>query len=346
MKQGRKLVVGLFGLAITGGFIACQSGDTDGGPAADEGFPNQVFVADESNTGSVRIVQSGGARLPVGEIAGFFVEVKRNDGAGLANVQVRCDTERGLALIDPTTGFELTNSEGVMSAKIGCSAPGSFQLLCSTSIGGNRRDFAEYICEGDIPEGFDGFSGAGGGGLGAGVLGATGTPASGIGGADGSNALRINKIDFYDEGVTTGDGTLSIDVVQGVCGDGASTPTPEKFFDTSVALTVQNRSNQTIRVNEVRYRVTDATASGGNFRSGALQVIGDIVVPAGGETRLIVLVFEADGGAKSFFQNQTISSSLGFRRVDFTVEGSSDLNEDTVATGGATVSFGNFNNCE
>lgn len=339
----KSLLIAAIGVGALAASIGCQSGDTDGGKASDDTFTDGVFVADDSNTGSITII-SETDEIPVGETQGFFVQARRSDGAVLANIQISCDSERGLAILEPLRGFELTDESGHLSGTVGCAVPGSLQLACRSSIGGNDRDFFEFKCRGDVPPGFSGFPGAAGGGLGGGVL--ASEDGGGIVGSNGSN-VRITAIDFSDEG--GGTPTTSIDTRQTANCNAATTGAavaPEPFFDTSVTLKVVNNTNQTVRFTRLTYTVREGSSSGRTISSDDLQLNGAIeLAGSGGEANLNALVFKALGGQKYFFDGNVIPSELGFRRVDFKLFGSTDLNESTVAEGGAVVSFGTFDRC-
>ena len=106
------LGVTLFG-AVVVGVAGCQ-GSTDGGEAANPDYNDDVYIGDESSTGSIR-VQLNQASMAVGDTSGFKAYVTDSKGQPIANTSVVCDTEQGVALIEPNTGYELTNSDGVMS---------------------------------------------------------------------------------------------------------------------------------------------------------------------------------------------------------------------------------------
>jgi hypothetical protein len=178
-------------------------GSTDGGSGADGNFRDDVFVSDEMTTGGMSI-EIENASIPVGDTSSFFVSVKNARQQPVSNINVVCDSEQGLAIIEPSSGYELTNSEGVLSGVIGCAAPGSLQLVCRLSVGANRRQFASVRCTGDVPSGFQGFPGAGGGGLGGGVQ------------TNDDGDARINSADFPEQDDLSSSATEngSIDIVQ------------------------------------------------------------------------------------------------------------------------------------
>ena len=227
-------------------FLGCQ-GNTDGGSAASPNYSDDVFTGDGSSTGSIR-VQLNESQVEVGHTSGFKVYVTDSKGEPVPNVRVVCDTEQGVALVEPTSGYELTNSEGVMSGKIGCAAPGSFQMVCRLSIGANRRQFVSVACTGDVPAGFPGFPGAGGGGLGGG---------SQIG---DSGEVRITNAGFDDDGTfdnTSVPSDASVDITQGADCDGViTTNDPEPFYDTYAVLQVENNLEERVTLLYLECSVT------------------------------------------------------------------------------------------
>ena len=166
IRTGACGLVGI-GLAI---IIGCGGGQgaTDGGSGAQPDFRDDQFIAGDTTTGSMSLSLSRGS-LGVGDTSPFTVSVVNASGKPVSNINVACDSERGVAIVEPSRGFEMTNSSGVMSGVIGCESPGSFQMVCRLSVGANRRKFAQVTCTGDVPAGFQGFPGAAGGGLGGGV---------------------------------------------------------------------------------------------------------------------------------------------------------------------------------
>lgn len=156
-------------LFLAGACAGCMGGQgsTDGGSGDDHGMSDDTFVSDDDTTGTIRVGVED-STMEVGNTSTFTVRVANAQQQPVANINVACDSEEGVAILEPQRGFELTNSDGVMSGVIGCAAPGSFQLVCRLAVGANRRAFVSVRCTGDVPSGFGGFPGAAGGGLGGG----------------------------------------------------------------------------------------------------------------------------------------------------------------------------------
>lgn len=318
------------------------SGETDGGKGDDANFDDEVFVPDETNSGQI-IVRPNETRFPVGDTTGFRVQVLDASGQGVPNIRVLCDSELGVAILEPTTGSELTNSSGHMSGRIGCALPGSFQFGCRLPVGTNIRQFVDIVCTGDVPEGFNGFPGAAGGGVGGGVQ----VVDDGDPGNVNAN-VRITAINVFDDGSAAGGAATNaneIDTVQGACGD-----EPEPFFNTQFSVEVVNDSNRTIRFNSLRYSLTNADGQGGRFTSGALALgSGDAPSQAnanGGVTTLSTLAIEAREGRKFFFGSATpIPVTLGIQNVTVRIFGSDSDGNPVEAAARTAMSFTNFNNC-
>ncbi|RIL12175.1 MAG: hypothetical protein DCC75_00895, partial [Proteobacteria bacterium] len=185
MAHRRISVIGwlfLIGILALAGYGCSGGGDTDGG---DENFEGTGFVATDDAAGGLTLTVDQ-TTLSISEVSGFSVDVFDASGDPVAGLEIACDTEQGLAIVEPNTGFELTDSSGHMSGKVGCESPGSYQMACRLPIGGNKRKFETIRCSGDIPTGFSGFPGAAGGTLGVGT-GGGGSADQGDGGAGGTD---------------------------------------------------------------------------------------------------------------------------------------------------------------
>ena len=294
-------------LAFSVGVVGC-SGSTDGGSAADpSGSP---YSSDSA--GSIDLSLPSGDEAAVADVLGFRVAVRDQNGAPVPNVRISCDTEAGLALIEPTTGIEQTDGMGEISGKVGCTAPGSYLIGCRLPVGANKRVFETIRCSGPVPTGFNGFAGAGGGTLGGGA-----SP------DNGSGTVRIVSAVFTDTG--TNATTSQIDVEQLADCPNTTPVDPEKFFDTMIKLTVVNDSNETVRFNSYRYTVQNGSGAGSDFNSGSIGFIGNVEgTSAEGSTTLTLdsLFASASGGSKYFFGSSTpISASLGIQNIDIELTG-------------------------
>lgn len=328
-------------LATAALLVGCN-GDTDGGRASGSGFRDDVFVSDDTTTGSITL-QVEDPELQVGETSGFLVFVKNADGQPVSGTNVVCDSEEGVAIIEPTQGNEITDDIGAISGRIGCERPGSFQLACRLSTGANKRDLFGVKCRGEVPADFQGFPGAAGGGLGGGVA------------VTNDGQVRITAISVQEDTLSTDtDFDASIDVVQQTCESG-STVEPEPFFDTYAAIKIENNLREKVKLSYVEYSVPNANRRGQTFNSQRLGVtsFASSTLDANGDIQTIVLpVFKAFGGSK-YFGNAPgsgesgleIAGNLGLKTITFTVVGQTSSGKSVSISGDVTVSFSNFDNC-
>lgn len=337
--QKKFLIPVLGGVGIVAMLVALVScGGTSGG---DKDFSGQAFVADES-VGSI-FFSTLPSEIQVSRVAGFAVGVKNGNGEAVPSLTISCDTEQGLALIEPTSGREITDSTGSISGKVGCERPGSYQIGCRLPVGANKRVFERVVCTGEIPDTFTGFPGAGGGGLGGGSLvsddaGPGGTSLEGFG-------IQSTKV---NDGET--EGTFTVDTTQvNTCGDDGTDTEP--FGDASVEFGFLNETNSTVSCDT--YTMT--VAGVGTF--GPIAVGGAIdggFAPNGGEATITVPLAIAQGdGTKTWAGSATaISSSTGFKNVSFSFAcnkdtgDASDVGEDVTVTKAVGVTFANVNRCE
>jgi hypothetical protein len=339
--------------AALAGIVGCLGGQgaTDGGSAENPDFRNGVFVGDETTSGSIDL-QVEQSSLPVGSTTGFRVFAVDAQGQPVPSINVVCDSEKGIAIIEPNTGYELTGSSGVMSGVIGCEAPGSFQMVCRLNIGANRRKFASVRCTGDIPSGFTGFPGAAGGGLGGGTQ------------TNDDGDVQILEAGFVDDGKIGDDvpANVSIDTVQNPNCDGdASTSDPEPFHDTYAVIKVRNNLAERVTLLQLNCSVTgiDGTTNTADCGDISLTRQADAALDGNGSTTTIsVPMFKAYNGGK-FVGNPTDGSgtqitATGLYTVSFEIfylkasddaSGVSFGDNDRILTAQATASFGNFGNC-
>jgi len=336
-------IIAFAGVSILVGCMGGQGG-TDGGSGKDTGLRDDVFVGDDSTTGTIEFEVEKNP-IEVGNTSGFFVRVMNSRSEPVKNINVACDSEAGVAIIEPLTGYEMTGSTGVMSGVIGCERPGSFQMACRLTVGANRRKFVGVRCTGDIPSGFQGFPGAGGGGLGGGVQ------------NNDDGEVRIIQAGFIDDGTLSSSDTLrtaSIDISQiSDCDGDATTVDSEPFFDTYVTLKVQNNLAQQVRFTYLQYSVDDVDGQGTEFTSkrlGLTQETNSSLVDGGGDSSLITLpIFKAFNRAK--YVGDPAGAGLqitnrSLQTVSFKLVGETASGELVEATARATASFGDFNRCK
>lgn len=334
------------------GVVGCSGGDTDGGHAADQDFHDAPFVPNEENSGSIslEVIEE---ELNVADSTGFFVTVKDAAGLPVDDITVACDSEAGIAILEPTTGAEITDSGGRISGRIGCDAPGSYLFGCRLPVGGNLRKFVTVRCGGSIPTGFTGFEGAAGGGLGTG--GSDTDEDAGVGGTD-TAGIRVTRITVNDEG--NADDTAAafeVDTVQSVVctPDDPDTAVSEleiePIFNTYTTITVVNNTNSTIKFDTLKISIP------GIGTSSAIAFIGEGTVPPdGGEAKLTALAFTVVGtstAADKFLirgsssSNIAIPGSTGPKNTKFTLTGTNS--QESVSVSGTTaITYANFNRCD
>ena len=108
------------------GLTYCNQGDTDGGIA--DAFPGSPLVAGAINSGATLSIIAD-TNVPLGGSIEYLVEARDANGAPLPFIPITCDTEQGLALLEPTVnpptsttaGIASTSSGGVMSGVLGLS---------------------------------------------------------------------------------------------------------------------------------------------------------------------------------------------------------------------------------
>jgi hypothetical protein len=342
------LAVTLVGAGVLG-FVGCQ-GNTDGGSAADPDYRDGVFVGDETSTGSIRVVLNE-SRIAVGQTAGFKVFVTDSQGQPIPDTRVICDSEKGVALIEPTSGYELTNGDGVMSGVIGCAGPGSYQMVCRLSVGANRRQFVSVGCTGDVPAGFSGFPGAGGGGLGGGTQ------------TTDDGEIQITDAGFVDDGnlaSTSVPADATIDIVHAAdCDPSTATVDWEPFYDTYAVLNVENNLQERVTLLYLECSVTgvDGTNNTADCGTIGLTKSSNSTLEANSDSTIIqVPVFKAYGGGK-YVGNPTSGTgtritSTGLYTVSFRLyyQKASDISGDGTdlpyITATATAAFGNVTRCQ
>jgi hypothetical protein len=338
---GRRLQVGAVATLLFAGVCAgCMGGQgsTDGGSGADHGMRDDTFVSDETTTGTINL-EVADPSIEVGNTSTFTVRAVNARQQPVANISVACDSEQGVAILDPQRGYALTNSAGVMSGVIGCEAPGSFQFLCRLAVGANRRQFVSVQCTGDIPAGFDGFPGAAGGGLGGGSQ------------TENDGELRITSVGFIDDGTASSSSTSvgsSIDISQTAdCDLDASTLDPEPFYDTYVRLAVENKRVESVRLEYLQYTVSDIDGRGTEFTSKRLGLT--TVIDANGDSATITMpVFKAYDRGKYVGDPLDTGIQITNRAlitVSVTLGGRTASGELVAIKGRSTASFGDFLLC-
>lgn len=326
--EALKLAILALGVSFTG----CSGGSTDGGEAADENFQGSEYVDDDS-AGTIDLVLNDES-FGVSDTSAFRVKVRNASGGPATNLAIACDTEQGLAIVEPTTGRETTDSNGEISGIIGCARPGSFLIACRLPISGNKRDTETVVCTGDIPDGFSGFTGAAGGGLGGGVsVSDPDDPDGSPGGSDPSNSITVSDIDVFDVGT---DPVFSVDTDQNVDCDGDNTTQdPEAFVENSFTASIENDANQRVTFTSYSFRVA-STYTSPSFST-------NVAVDGNGGTATISGLLTTSN-PKVFVGGSTAVPS-GSRNITFTFLGTTEAGDDVTVSGSVAVNFTNIDNC-
>jgi hypothetical protein len=324
------MTTGIVSLSITM-LYGCNGNPTSGGG---ENFLDDTFGESDSTTGRIEITAP--EELQVGSTGEFVAIVYDANNAPVRDISVTCDSEDGLAIIEPSRGFGLTSQRGGMSGVLGCEAPGSLRFGCRLPVGTDKRAFVTVRCQGTVPAGFTGFQGAAGGGLGGGVV---------NGNASDPDNFRVTGISVLNVAAKA---TSSIDITRNTCGattSSAEDNTPEPYGDDSVEFTVVNTSPFLVRFNRMRYVVEDATGNGRDYRSPFLAISGDAVSAASNATVKVSSLFMDATVPNKSFANGSTRPSTGFKNVTFTVFGESESGEEVSTSGSVTLSFDDFQNC-
>jgi hypothetical protein len=317
----------LFSLVALGIFLGCQSGNTSGGDV------DQGGEVPSGQSGTLTLSLTDGMSQTTGTMQGFRVEARDSNGSPVPNIRITCDTEDGLALVEPTSGFENTESNGMMSGKVGCENPGSYIMICRLPSPSGIKASETIVCQGQRPAGFVGWPGSGGGGLGGG---------SSI--TDTISKVRVTSVTASDNG-TSDSSTTSIDITQSIC-DSGGTPTAEPFFDSSATFTIVNNSTSIVKITAMSYKVANAYGDGRTATSGKLRLTGSAsqaIDSNGGTGTVSSLLFDANGGNKDVYGGSALSS--GFKNVVFTLYGENELGDKFEIKSATALSFSNFNRC-
>jgi len=313
--------------------IGCDSGDTDGGVASGGAGLGNQYVSDGGSGASLKILTDY-TEIATGDIKGYFVEALDPRGAPLQYMRIYCDTEQGLAIIEPSDNglaFESTQEDGRFSGKLGCVTPGSFMMECRGPEPTGLVTRKGFKCVGDVPDGFSGFPGAAGGNLGGGVI------------VDQSdNGGQILQVQFSDAGGTTQFGP--IDTAQ-IADCDATTPEleVEPFSNTTYTVTIQNNSQLDMTVTDVTLDVQDGQAN-----SDVSQAV-NIVIPAGASTTVSgTLINVTATGGQSYAKNGTTGSPVieGTYTVDISADGQLANGDSVSLDANTTLAFSDLvNNC-
>jgi len=317
------------------GLMACSGGtDSTRGEAGDP------FVADggAGATLSLTILSP----LTVSGTARFVVTALDPAGAGLPFITITCNTERGISILNPSSGGVsrgTTGPDGVLSGTIGGLLPGSWIMECRAPNGLGLVARTRIVISGTIPEDFNGFPGASGGDIGGGEV-VDQTPT-----IDDGSGVRITAFSFTDAGGETTTGPLDTEEGPGVCDNGtpadASDDFREPFTSISFGITVTNDTGGTLFIQTV---AVVALQSDGAKSTGFLNAAAEI---AKGSSSTISGLFSTP--AADLMQHPVGDASLTLSSdtspVTLEVQGVDENGEAFTAAASTTLTFANVNNC-
>lgn len=330
MRMDKKIFFrSLLVLAMAGvGIVACKQGDTDAGGA--DTTPGVQFVSDGSAGGRITIELEDD--LVVGGTARFLVLVTDPNGSPIPFLDITCDSEQEIAIIEPSTGHEHTSHRGGMSGILGGNMPGSFLLECRGPAGTQLIARKTINITGEVTAGFTGFTGAAGGGLGGGV--------SDI--DDGDDDVDAEQITFNDITFTQVDGTTGqiavIDLTQiGDCDGDITTVDPELFGEDVYNLSLTNTRTGSIQIESVTFSIPSVVTS--------FTQLTQIVIAANSTQSALSGPFTYVSGTKNF-AGTAVAVSASVANVTFTVTGSNlDGSEPFTITRSAVMTANNYDNC-
>lgn len=318
-------------LLLAGFLISCGSGDTDGGPGNDAANPTgNPYVSDGGAGGSIFLTMD--QEIGVGEIKEFILSLRDSNGQPLPFVRTYCDTERGIAIIEPNRGgaaYEHTSANGNMSGRFGGALPGSYIIECRGPVGYGLIVRKTLKVVGPVPAGFGGFSGAAGGNLGGGTF------------VDSDDiedrGSRVTGLAFNDN--TSGSAGDTVDITLGVCDSDA-----EPFTNTTAEISVKNDSSETLFIESATIDTDYTSPDAAVIRQSRLPV--ELEIEAGA-TGIVKVVYLNVNGARTSKQFAGLGSavSAGVAEVTATVAGRNESGGAIAISGTSTVVFANYNRC-
>ena len=124
MKRKEYLRVALAAGLVSFAGMVVGCGGTGGG-GSEQGGPGQDPYVPPANLGTIA-VNVNNKDLDVSDTSGFSVVVRDSNGNGIPLTRISCDSEEGVAIIEPSKGSEITDASGAMSGTLGCEKPGSY----------------------------------------------------------------------------------------------------------------------------------------------------------------------------------------------------------------------------
>jgi hypothetical protein len=267
------------------------------GDTANSSDPNagigRPYVASQGGGSTIRIDLDGsGNEIQVAGQRGFRVTLTDPHGSPINHVRVFCESEKGIAILEPSSGgvaFAHTNVNGVMSGLLGGLLPGSYMLECRAPHGFDLVARMHIRITGSVPQGFVGFPGAAGGNLGGGAV----IPPQS---ETGTNVF-INQLQFNTETSPGPQPNPPIDVSRGQCG-----LVNEPFGPDQFVMNVTNNSESTVTFNSVSVAATLSNNVQANFQVS----VGENTLAPSVTRNLSANFTQVSGSSKQFVETSTL----------------------------------------
>lgn len=324
---GAIIVASLFAALTIGG-----CGDTGGGSAVEDGAGLGTNYVSDGGAGATLTIDVKGD-LAVANTVGFSVVLTDPRGAPLSYVRVFCETEHGIAILEPSKGgyaFEHTDASGQMSGLLGGVSAGSYVIECRAPLEYNVIGRETIVITGTPPEGFTGFPGAAGGNLGGGRITVPDVDSGGV---------RITSITYQD--VVAGGGgvedTLYIDTYYTTdCDPTEAGNQGEPFVVNTYKLQIANETQETVYVNEVNVEIGDGRG---------IEMSQNIAYEIAPHDTIEVAGQLTDRAPKIYAGTSYVVLDGTFP-IEFTVEGTAADGLDSFSiTESQSVTFTGINNC-
>jgi len=369
MKSFKIILLALVVLGLT----YCNQGDTGGG--LDNSFPGSPLISDASTGISSLTIEVRDMNVPLGGSLDFVAQARDANGAPLPFIPITCDTEQGLALLEPTVnpansttaGVANTSSGGGMSGTIGGLAPGSFIMECRGPASTGLIARKGFRVGGTAPSGFIGFNGAAGGGLGGGVAdgidtgGTTGGTTTGgtttggddtggdTGGTTTGGISDVEEVTFNDAVFRTVSGTSQtgeVDTFQNPdCNSDdlmATTILPETFTNDFAVFNISNNRSSEIQIDTITYSVQGVVSS-------TFTQFSQVIIPGNSTNTTLEALFTdvvfGGSGDKEYVGTSVFVSEVT-TNVTFTITGANiDGSEPFTLFRSAVIAADNYDLC-
>ncbi len=286
-------------------------------------------------------------------------------GAPLEFLRITCDSELGIAILEPSTGAERTDASGAMSGRLGGLTPGSFILECRGPFGTNLVDRISIVITGSVADGFVGFPGAAGGTLFGGNLQDLTpdfVPGEGIfisntlfGDAGGEDETGLLDSTFNND--CDGDGVGLVGPPPDVDRDGDGLPDDdspaddlEPFIPYTYNIGISNNTAERVTTQDISFTLSGegtvistgtiafiATIQPGTAVNLTGEFVDEVTLPGSGGVVTAILF----GSASAI----PLPGGNGTFTVTITVSGFSETGETVVLTDTESLAFTNINNC-